>query len=70
MAVWCSLWTTGIFLPFCYVWTKKNLATLTLRPLCRALFMVLVSPWFWVNLFALAYIHQVQFLKHLSSTVS
>jgi hypothetical protein len=28
MAVWCSLWSFGIFFPFWYVWTKKNLATL------------------------------------------
>jgi hypothetical protein len=28
MAVWYSLWSFGIFFPICYVWTKKNLATL------------------------------------------
>jgi hypothetical protein len=27
-AVWYSLWSLGIFFPFWYVWTKKNLATL------------------------------------------
>jgi hypothetical protein len=29
MAVWYSLWSFGIFFPIWYVWTKKNLATLT-----------------------------------------
>jgi hypothetical protein len=28
MFVWYSLWSFGIFFPFWYVWTKKNLATL------------------------------------------
>jgi hypothetical protein len=28
MAIWCSLWSFGIFFPFWYFWTKKNLATL------------------------------------------
>jgi hypothetical protein len=28
MAVWYSLWSFGIFFPFWYVWTMKNLATL------------------------------------------
>jgi hypothetical protein len=28
MAVWYSLWSFGIFFPFWYIWTKKNLATL------------------------------------------
>jgi hypothetical protein len=35
MAIWCYLlqfgivlWSFGIFFPFWYVWTKKNLATL------------------------------------------
>jgi hypothetical protein len=28
MAVRYSLWSFGIFFPFCYVWAKKNLATL------------------------------------------
>jgi hypothetical protein len=28
MAVWCSLCSFGIFFPFWYVGTKKNLATL------------------------------------------
>jgi hypothetical protein len=28
MAVWYSLWSFGIFFPFWYVWTYKNLATL------------------------------------------
>jgi hypothetical protein len=31
MAVWCSLWSFGIFFPFWYVWTKKNLATMVCR---------------------------------------
>jgi hypothetical protein len=31
MAVWCRLWSFGIFFPFWYVLTKKNLATLTVR---------------------------------------
>jgi hypothetical protein len=29
MAVWYSVWSFGIFSPFWFVWTKKNLATLT-----------------------------------------
>jgi hypothetical protein len=28
IAVWCSLWSFGIYFPFWYVCTKKNLATL------------------------------------------
>jgi hypothetical protein len=28
MAIWYGLWSFGIFSPFWYVWTKKNLATL------------------------------------------
>jgi hypothetical protein len=28
MTVWNGLWSFGIFFPFWYVWTKKNLATL------------------------------------------
>jgi hypothetical protein len=28
MAVWYGLWSFGIFFPFWYVWTKKDLATL------------------------------------------
>jgi hypothetical protein len=28
MAIWYSLYSFGIFFPFWYVWTKKNLATL------------------------------------------
>jgi hypothetical protein len=31
MAVWCSLWSFGIFFPFWYVLTEKNLATLPRR---------------------------------------
>jgi hypothetical protein len=31
MAVWCSLWSFGIFSTIWYVWTKKNLATLIER---------------------------------------
>jgi hypothetical protein len=27
-SVWCSFRSFGIFLPFWYVWAKKNLATL------------------------------------------
>jgi hypothetical protein len=27
VVVWYSLWSFGIFLPFWYVWTKKNLAS-------------------------------------------
>jgi hypothetical protein len=29
MTVWYRLWSFGILFPFWYVWTKKNLATLT-----------------------------------------
>jgi hypothetical protein len=28
MAIWYSLWSFGIFFPFWYIWTEKNLATL------------------------------------------
>jgi hypothetical protein len=28
MAVWCCLWSFGIFFPFWHVWAKNNLATL------------------------------------------
>jgi hypothetical protein len=28
MAIWYNLCSVGIFFPFCYVWTKKNPATL------------------------------------------
>jgi hypothetical protein len=31
MAIWYSLWSFGIFFPFWYVWTNKNLATLPSR---------------------------------------
>jgi hypothetical protein len=31
MAVWFNLWPFGLFTPFWYVWTKKNLATLVWR---------------------------------------
>jgi hypothetical protein len=29
MAVWYTLWSFGIYLPFWFVWTEKNLATLS-----------------------------------------
>jgi hypothetical protein len=29
MAIWYSLWSFDIFSPFWYVWTKTNLATLS-----------------------------------------
>jgi hypothetical protein len=32
MAVWYSLGSFGIFFPFWYVWSKKNLATLMYTP--------------------------------------
>jgi hypothetical protein len=36
MAVWYSLWSFGIFFPFWYIWTKKNLATvLTAKGICN-----------------------------------
>jgi hypothetical protein len=30
-AIWYSLWPFGVFFPFWYVWTEKNLATLLLK---------------------------------------
>jgi hypothetical protein len=35
LAVWYSLRSFGIFFPFWYVWTKKNLATLRGHPDCH-----------------------------------
>jgi hypothetical protein len=32
MAVWYNLWSFGIYFPFWYVWTKKNLATIVWAP--------------------------------------
>jgi hypothetical protein len=34
MAGWYSLWSFGIFFPFWYDWTKKNLATMVGTHIC------------------------------------
>jgi hypothetical protein len=51
MAGWYSLWSLGTFFPFWYVWTQKNLATMTY--ICievgGCLFILLPEAYFWLH---------------------